>query len=277
MNALLRSTRRSLLLAGALVVTVVAACSGAAASPTPSPEPTPGPADPAALNNRTFLSTKVTVGGVDKRLVDGTRILLSFTDGQMGFSAGCNHFGGTYTIENGALVGGNWAMTEMACDQPREEQDRWVSEVFGAKPVVSLDKDTLTITAGDTVITLLDKEVADPDQPLTGRTWTLESILVGLDAVSSVPAGVTVTIEFKADGTFAGEFGCNRGGGRYELGDGQIRFIDIVATKMACDAQKGEIEATVFSMMNEGALTYEIDANVLSIRGSANGLDFRSA
>ena len=41
---------------------------------------------------------------------------------------------------------------------------------------------------------------AEPDQPLTGITWGLTSILDN-DTASSVPNGVMATLLFKDDGT----------------------------------------------------------------------------
>ena len=44
-------------------------------------------------------------------------------------------------------------------------------EFLTSGPTYTLDGDTLTLTSGDLVITLVDREIAVPDQPLTNITW----------------------------------------------------------------------------------------------------------
>src|SRR5262245_63953243 len=46
--------------------------------------------------------------------------------------------------------------------------------------------DKLTLTSGTTVVSLQDREVAEPDLPLTGTTWTVDTLLAG-GAASSIP------------------------------------------------------------------------------------------
>ena len=91
-------------------------------------------------------------------------------------------------------------MTEMGCDPALHDQDEWLSQFLGSDPQIALDGDELTLTSGGVTITLLDREVADPDLPLVGTTWTVTSIISG-DAVSTVPDGAEATFEFADDGT----------------------------------------------------------------------------
>ena len=70
--------------------------------------------------------------------------------------------------------------------------------------------DELVLEDGATVITLLDREVADPDLPLVGPVWTVTAIITG-DAVSSVPEGVIATLVFTDDGLVMVNTGCNSG------------------------------------------------------------------
>ena len=88
--------------------------------------------------------------------------------------------------------------TMMACEPSAlMDQETWLAAVLTSKPTVAVDGDTLTITAQGATVTLVDKEVADPDRPLEGTTWTAES-LISEQAVSSIPAGVrppTLTLD----------------------------------------------------------------------------------
>lgn len=226
----------------------------------------------AALDGRTFLSTDVTVDGEPFELVDGSRIQLMFRDGgELGASAGCNSIGGTYRIDGGALVFEGGGMTEMGCDPDRHAQDDWLVELLGSRPAMTLAGNDLTLTAGSTVIRLLDREVAQPDLALVGPLWTVDSIITG-DAVSSVPAGATATLRFHADGRVDVASGCNTGGGRYEVSGDAIRFIDLVTTDMACTDGRGALEAAVVAVLNAGQLTAAIDADRLTLMAGPNGL-----
>ena len=251
------SNLRSLLPAILIPVILLAGCFGAA---------------PAPLDGRTFLSTSVTDKGVDRPLVPGTSIRLTFgKDGQLGVNAGCNHMGGSYRIDGGILRFEGGAMTEMGCDEPRHKQDDWVFGFLGSRPAVALSGNDLTLTAGDVVIRLVDREIADPDLPLVGPTWTVNSIVSG-DTVSSIPEGVLATLAFGADGRVAVATGCNQGGGSYAVEGGRIRFAEIVLTKMACDGARGKMEAAVLAVLQAEALTYTIEAGSLSLQAGAQGL-----
>jgi heat shock protein HslJ len=162
-------------------------------------------------------------------------------------------------------------MTEMACDEPRSKQDDWVSAFLGSRPTVALTGNDLTLTAGDVVIRLLDREIADPDLPLVGPTWTVNSIVAG-DAVSSIPDGVIATLTFGQDGQVAVATGCNRGSGMYALEGSRMHIVELVTTKMACDGARGQMEAAVRTVLGAENLTYAIEAGSLTLQAGAQGL-----
>jgi heat shock protein HslJ len=243
----------------ALLAILLAAC--AAAGPT------------ATLEGRAFLSTSVTDGGAERPLVAGTQIRLGFADGRISASAGCNTMGGVYRVDGGALVlPDGLATTEMGCDPPRHAQDDWLSAFLAARPALRLADSELALEGGGTVIRLLDREVADPDLPLVGTLWTIDSIITG-DAVSSVPAGAVATIRLLGDGRAEIQTGCNTGGARVEIGEGTLRFADIVVTEMACAGAAGQLEQAVFAVLQPGAVvSYRIEARSLTLMAGANGL-----
>ncbi|MGI8928644.1 MAG: META domain-containing protein [Candidatus Limnocylindrales bacterium] len=273
-----------------LMFTLIACSSVAPGAPTPAaPTPgTPAPGTPApgiaaptnppaangqALNGRTFLSVKITDGGVVKPLVPNTVIRISFTDGQIGASAGCNTIGGTFIIDGDTLIFQGGGMTEMGCDPARHAQDDWLTAILGARPTISLNGNDLVLTSGTTAITMLDKEIAAPDQPLVGPTWTLSSLITG-EAVSSVPMGVTATITFHEDGRVDIQPGCNSGGGNYTVDGDTITFTDLITTEMACMGGGGQVEAAVLAVLESHAITYAIDAGSLTLMAGNIGLQF---
>jgi heat shock protein HslJ len=228
----------------------------------------------AGLDGTEWLSTAVTEDGADRPLVDGTRIRLDFADGQLGASAGCNTFGGPYRIEDGLLIVEGGAMTEMGCDDERHAQDDWLFGFLGAGPSVAQEGDTLTLSADGTVITLQDRDVAEPDLPLAGTTWTVDSIFSG-DAVSSVPGGAVATLVFTDAGQLEVDTGCNSGGGTYEATDGSISIERLMTTLRACDDAAGQLEAAVLTVLNAGEVQYAIDAGSLTLMAGDQGLGLR--
>jgi heat shock protein HslJ len=250
-------------------IVVLALVLAGCASTGPGASPSGG--DPSAIDGRTFLSTGVTQDGEDRPLVDGTRVRLAFADGQVSASAGCNTIGGTYRIENGHLLFEGGGMTEMGCDPDRHAQDDWLSEFLGSDPEIVLDGDELTLSSGGVVMTLLDREVAEPDLPLIGTTWTVTSIITG-EAVSTVPDGATATFEFAADGTVSVHTGCNTGSGRYELSGTTLRFIDVAVTEMACDGAAGQLESFVLPVLGADEIEIAIDAGSLTMMAGNGGL-----
>jgi heat shock protein HslJ len=246
--------------AAALLVGLVSACNLL-----------PGGGEP-DVAGREFLSTVVTVGGVEQALVEGTRLRLGFDeDDMLAAHAGCNHFGARYRIDGGVLAITGGAMTEMACDPPFMEQDDWIFAFLGSQPLVRLVGDELVLEDGETVITLLDREVADPDLPLTGPVWTVNAIIDG-DAVSSVPEGVRATLVFTDDGLVMVTTGCNSGQGGVEIRETTILFGEIALTRMACEGAAGEMEEAMLTVLSADVVRYEVDASILDLSIAGFGL-----
>lgn len=236
----------------------VACSSGTAASPSA-----------ASLDGHTYLST----GVEGATLVPGTLVRLSFTDGNLNAQAGCNIMGGTYSTDGDRLRTTQVSMTEMACEEPRMQQDDWLARFLG-DVTFTLAADTLTLTDGTVRLTLLDEEVATPDRPLEGTRWLLDGIVSG-DAVASLPAGVTAAIEI-AGGRVDVEAGCNTGGGSVEATADRLTIGPIVLTKMACEAGAMAVEQAMTSVLS-GEVGYTIDADGLTLDAGDAGLMFRAA
>jgi heat shock protein HslJ len=165
------------------------------------------------------------------------------------------------------------SMTEMGCDEPRMQQDQWLGGVL-REVAFTLDGDTLTLTDGTIRLTLVDKEVATPDQPLEGTTWVLDGIVAG-DTVSSVPVGATASIRI-AGGQLEVRPGCNSGGGTVEVTPDTLTFGPIGLTKMACEPGPMSVESAVVAVL-AGTVDYSIDADALTVRAGNAGLVFRAA
>jgi heat shock protein HslJ len=220
--------------------------------------------DDSGLRGRTFLSTGVTEGGKPRPLAEKTRVTFRFmNDGRLLADAGCNTMSGPANLRGGRLEVSGLGMTEMGCDPPRHEQDTWLATFLKSTPSWRLDGGNLVVNSGNTELTLLDKAVAEPDLPLAGTRWSVDTIMDGTTA-SSVPPGPPATLLFDKD-TVAVDTGCNRGSGGYQRSGNTIRFDAVATTKMACEPDRATLENALLGMLG-GELTYDIHADRLTLK-----------
>ncbi len=247
----------------ALVAVILGACLMTAACGNDST----GSSDPAALNvdGRAFVGDTVTVNDKPYRLVPGSNLRISFQDGRIGASAGCNSMSGSATWSGGTLVvdGDNLATTEMACDPALMDQDTWFADVLTSKPTLKQDGDTLTLSSAKAVVVLTDEQVAVPDQPLAGPSWQLESITNG-DAVSSVPQGVGADLVFTAEGAMRASLGCNTGHSTYTAEGDTLALGPLASTQRACEPPASDVESAMVSVLH-GDVTYRVDGDQLTL------------
>lgn len=246
-----------------LVLLATAACSG----PEEISGVGPGDGDaPPALDGRTFLSRSVT----GYELVAGTRIQLTFDDGNLGATAGCNSLGSPYSLDGDTLVteGQGMTQTEIGCDPPRHDQDQWLSGFLTSGPTAVLSGSELTLTKGAITIELVDREVADPDRPLVGTSWRVDTVVQG-DAASSVPDEGGVILRFPSETRYeVSSDGCTSVSGDMSLGPQTITFEPGPVPDVACPSPWQETLAVIAA----GETTYRIEAARLTIDADGKGI-----
>jgi heat shock protein HslJ len=230
------------------------------------------------LDGRTFVSTRVT----PQPLVPGSMITLTFEDGTLGANSGCNGMSVEAWIEGDQLrVTGAIASTAMGCREPLMDQDAWLEGLLTSRPRLSLDGDRLTLSAEDgTVIELVDRRVAEPDHPLIGRKWVLDTITSGTgeDGIaSSVPGGVTSTLRITDDGQLELRAGCNTGGARVEATDRVLQLGPVVTTEMMCLGDRMRVERAVMAVARQGKVTYRIEGDHLTLTRGDRSLIYRAS
>ncbi len=180
---------------------------------------------------------------------------------------------GGYTFAEDTIHDEMMAMTEMACDEALMDQDAFVSGLLTSGPTVTLEGDEMVMTSGEEQITFLDREVAEPDQPLEGTPWVIESV-VDDQAVSSAPAGLETLLVIE-EGQAIIDTGCNKGTTSVAVTDTTLTFGPMATTLALCEFQ--DFEDAVMSTLT-GEVTWEIEGNALSLRQpDGSGLDFRAA
>lgn len=270
-------TLRAVTAASLSFTTLVTACGAETADPTsPStastaaPSTSPSTAPVVALDGRMFVAT----GSTGFEIVPDSTIRISFDGGSLSATAGCNIIGGTYTVDSGGTLHTDaLSMTEMACADVLMQQDDRFVEFLSAGPTVELDGDDLTLASVDASIRFLDREVADPDRPLAGPRWVVDSIITGDSAMGGF-GDAEAAITF-ADDLVIVEAGCNTGSAPVTIGDGTITFGALVLTEIACTGPAMELETAVVATL-AGEVTFEIEAGRLTLMAGANGLSLHA-
>jgi heat shock protein HslJ len=230
-----------------------------------------GPADN-PLRGKTFLSRTVLENGQPHGLAGTTGIRFAFTDeDRLNVDAGCNTVGGPVRVGGGHLEVTELGSTGIGCDQVLHDQDKWLATFLGSKPTWRLDGTDLVLSSPTTELVLADS--TQPDLPLRGTTWTVETIVDGQTSAST-PVTAEASLVFGQD-SVAVRTGCNRGTGDYVLSGNLIRFASIVTTKMACEPDKTQLENAILAVLGE-QITYEIDVDQLFLRLPSNtGINLR--
>jgi heat shock protein HslJ len=251
--------RRPLALVAGIAVALVA-CSDGGGSVNPSDDAV------VAIDGSTFLSESVT----GREFVAGSRLRVSFADGQLGADAGCNRIGGDYSITAGQLVVDGLGMTDMACESALMDQEQWFADFLVSRPAISREGDRLTLSDEAVAVVFLDREVADPDRPLEGTVWVVVGLIEG-ETASSVPEGASLVF---TDGTLEVQTGCNVGSAPYEsLDEGAAVEIGTMGlTRVAClDDDEARLEAAILKIL-VGQVAVDIEAANGTFTGNGAGL-----
>lgn len=264
-----------------LAVAVLSSCgddtdvAGGPGTDEPSPSALPLGVD--------LVSTDVVRDGVADGLVPGTLVRLTFhEDGRVIAAAGCNTI--SIEVEEPAIVDGTFratagATTEMGCDPARHQQDEWLADLLSSGPSWSWDGATLVLASGDDELTLVDREVAEPDLPLEGTRWVLDTIIEGDgpdDAVSSVSEEVVARVRIGLGG-LTGSDGCNEIDAEVELDGESIEIVSWTTTDIACeDADVERVVEAFDAVFQEGArIAWSVESDRLTLTGDdGQGLAF---
>jgi heat shock protein HslJ len=229
----------------------------------------------ATLRGRTFLSDSVTVSGDPRPLVTGTQIRLTFyADGRITATAGCNMLSGTFRVDRDHLVISELGSTEMGCDAARHSQDEWLASVLTANPTYALADARLQVRSEDTVLALLDREVADPDRPLLHTVWAVDGVIDGSMA-GSIPSGTSATMVLDDDKIDVTITSCNQISGSVKIAPTTIEVGHLVTTDVACTGAAAALETAIVAVL-DGKITYAIEATTLRLtRSNGKGLTLR--
>ena len=233
----------------------------------PTPEPTHEPtSEPTPETSQELVGTMWDlISFAGQSPIAGFTLTLSFeADGQLGGSAGCNSFFGSYTLEGTTLTIGQMGSTMMACmdNGVMEQESAYLGWLAAATGYTLLDGQLTIHTAQG------DLQFQTPThQSLEGVTWVLNGLVQG-EAVVSSWIDSTITATF-SDGQVTGSAGCNSYFASYTVTDSALTLGMIGSTDMACDEEHGQREAEFLGAMGAVA-SFQIERDSLTLL-DANG------
>ncbi len=193
--------------------------------------------------------------------VDGTKI-----SGR----AACNTYGGTIVFDGDRVIISALSMTEMAC-----AEDLMTAE---AAYLAALPKADMAMRTGDSLV--LSGQVVElrfalvlpvADAELVGTTWTLDTLING-DTASSTIGGVA-TLEFERDASLVGSTGCRSFSANYTLSGNQVQVTSLATTKQACTVELVGQDEHVLKVI-AGGFGVQIVGHRLTLTAGGFGLGY---
>ncbi len=219
------------------------------------------------VGTKWVLDSYSTGGDAISSVIAGTTVTVTFgPDGNVGGNAGCNHYGGDYTLDGENLSVSSLFSTLMYCETPgvMDQESAYLAHLANVSSYrVAGDRLILMDAAGTETLFFVQAEEVPP-APLTGTEWTLESYSLSSEAVSSVIAGTTITAVFSADGNVGGNAGCNSYGAGYQVNGTNLTIEAPISTKMYCGEPEGVMEQeNRYLTLLESVAGYRIDGTRL--------------
>jgi heat shock protein HslJ len=200
-----------------------------------------------------------------------SEITAQFTDGQVGGSAGCNQYFGTYTTDGDKLtieVGGT---TMMACAPPLMDQETSYLSVLNTVAAYRISGEQLQLTDAEGAVVLTYRAVTPTN--LTDTLWQATGYNNGKEAVVSVVIDTEITAVFGPDGTLTGNAGCNDYFAEYKVDGGQITIGPAGSTKKFCAEPEGIMDQeSQYLASLEMAQVYRIEGDRLELRTTDGAL-----
>ncbi len=212
------------------------------------------------------LESHINTQGKSVGVLPDTEITAQFEAGEIGGSAGCNRYFGSYGVEGDKLTIGPLASTEMYCypDEVMDQERAYLAALGGAASFkVEGDRLEIADSAGRTVLVFAVWQPA----PLTGTAWQMTRYDNGREAVVSPLRGTEITALFGEDGSLAGSAGCNTYATTYALDGDNIRIGPIGITFMMCAEPEGIMaQESAYVAALESARSYSIEGDTLGLK-----------
>lgn len=184
---------------------------------------------------------------------------MSFEDGKVSGSTGCNRFTTSYTQDGDTLEIATPATTRMACAPPADAAEREFLAALERVEGWRIDNGELALVDGD------GKELLRFSEASPVGAWQATAFRQR-DAVASLIPGTEISAVFDQDGMLAGSAGCNTYRATYKTDGGAIRIDKPAATAKACTTPEGVAEQEqAYLAALPLARSYRVEGSILSL------------
>ena len=183
---------------------------------------------------------------------------------------GCNRYSAPVVIQGTKLeLSPKAATTNMACPpNSMKLADTFMTALVSARSYRISSHKLQLLGADAKVLATFSAQ----SQSLAGTSWHVTSINNGKDAVVSLVAGTSVTMNFATDGKVAGSGGCNNYTSTYTQDGGKLTFTPAAATRRMCVASGVMEQEQAFLKALESAATARMEGNQLELRTADGAL-----
>lgn len=236
---------RKFLLIGVIVIMLLSACSQQM---------------PTSLEGSSWILTELN----GQPVLADPLVTLSFANGQLGGSDGCNHYGGSFTVEGRQItIGKDIFSTLMACEESIMQQATAYISALTSAVQYEISGEALKLVDGNGAVLAV---FTAQSQDLAGTSWIVTGFNNGKQAVVSPLLDTEITLSFDADGKLSGK-ACNSFFGSYETASGTLKISEMGRTEMYCVEPEGIMEQEdQFLAALASAATYRVDGNSLELR-----------
>ncbi len=187
------------------------------------------------------------------------------SSGSLSGSGGCNGYSASWSSDDGvALTVSGLLATFAACSDDVDARESRYFELIQDAAGWSFDGTAITITTTSGATLVLGGEEDAPTGLQLVGTWPL----VSLDG-EAPPAGLTVTLDIRADGTLGGE-ACNVYDASYTATEaGDLTVEPIAATRRSCGDEADAFESAYFDALQR-ATQWGTQGDELFLFGAAD-------
>ena len=232
-------------------------------------------ADPATGPDGDWVLSSATLAGDDLALVPDHRVTMNIDGATIGGTAACNGYGGTIDYSEDALRIGELSWTEMGCAPDVMALESAVLTALLAVDDWDRTGTTLRLTGPDTVLTFAAVAPV-PVAELIGTTWTLDTLIEGEAASTTVASADPATLQLGSDGTLTGSTGCRELSGEYVITGDEVTFTSFAADG-ECSADVAAQDNLVVSVLGDG-FTVSIDGSRMTAMSTGGeGLSYTTS
>jgi heat shock protein HslJ len=201
----------------------------------------------------------------------GATATLVFEADRLSGRAFCNSFSADYRLAGDALRVTALGSTEMGCAGPVMAAESAFLTALGAVDRVVRDGDELVLTGGDGTLRFT-RQVPEPDRPLVGTRWVLDT-LADPETASSV-LGEAV-LELAPDGTATGSTGCRAWTGGWQQ-EGSTLMVRPVAEEVPCAPDLTRQDDQVLAVLAAAPAATVEGARLTVTAPDGRGLSYRA-